>query len=222
MREIGEECSKCSMLRKQYLDVVMGPVSNHQLTLSPPFYAAFCDLDGPYQVYVPGHERETRSRKVVSAKVWIMSFACPVTKLINLQVIESKSGDGILEGLTRMACEHGFPSYLVLDQEGSFMKAVTEAEVDLKDLMSCSFKENGVKCDITPVSGPNFTGLIERKIKTVQGVFDTIGLKSMRLHATGLQTFCKLIECQLNDLPIGFSYGRSANTTPLLKLILRI
>ena len=168
---------------------------------------------------MPGHERETRSRKVVSAKVWIMSFACPVTKLVNLQVIESKSADGILEGLTRMACEHGFPSYLILDQDKSFMKAVNEAEIDLKDLMSRSYKEKGVKCEVAPVSGHNFTGLIERKIKTVQGVFDTIGLKSMRLHATGLQTLSKLVECQLNDLPLGFSYDRAANTTPLLKLI---
>merc|ERR1712215_635863 len=107
----------------------------------------------------------------------------------------------------------GIFKYNFLDQEGSFMKAVEEAEIDLKDLMSRSFKEKGVKCEVAPVSGHNFTGLIERKIRTVQGVFDTIGLKSMRLHATGLQTFCKLIECQLNDLPIGFSYGRSANNT---------
>ena len=94
-REIGEECSKCSIVRKKFLDVLMGPVSDHQLTICPPFYAAYCDLDGPYRVYVPGHERETRHRRVVEAKTWILSFACPVSKLINLQVIESKSADGV-------------------------------------------------------------------------------------------------------------------------------
>ena len=57
-REIGEEGAKCSMIRKKFTDVAMGPVSNHQLTVSPPFYAAYCDLDGPYTVYVPGFERE--------------------------------------------------------------------------------------------------------------------------------------------------------------------
>ena len=36
-REIGEECSKCKIIRKKYLDVVMGPVSDHQLTVCPPF-----------------------------------------------------------------------------------------------------------------------------------------------------------------------------------------
>ena len=92
-------------------------MSDHQLTISPPFYTAFCDLDGPYKVFAPGFERETRNTKVKNAMVYIMSFACPVSKLINLQVIESKSADGVLEGLTRLGCEHGFPKYLLLDQD---------------------------------------------------------------------------------------------------------
>ena len=132
------------MIRKKFIDVVMGPVSDHQLTISPPFYAAYCDLDGPYTVYVPGFERETRARKTMSTKTWIMSFACPVTKLVNLQVIESKSSDGVLEGLTRLGCECGFPKFVLLDQESSFMKAVRDAEISLKDLQLCAYKEHGI------------------------------------------------------------------------------
>ena len=218
-REIGEECSKCRIIRKKYLDVVMGPVSDHQLTVCPPFYAAYCDLDGPYKVYVPGHERATRHRNVVEAKTWILSFACPVSKLINLQVIESKSADGVLDGLTRLGCEHGFPKYLLLDQEKSFMKAVKDAEVDLKDLSLRCFKERGILCKTAPVSGHNYTGLIERKIRTVQDTFEKIGLKNKKLHATGLQTVAKLVENNLNNLPLGFSYGKDADNTPLLKII---
>ena len=41
----------------------------------------------------------------------------------------------------------------------------------------------------------------------------------MRLHATGLQTLAKLIENDINNVPIGFSYGRDADNTPLLNLI---
>ena len=217
-REIGGECTKCNMIRRKYIEVIMGPVLDHQLTISSPFYAAFCDLDGPYNIFVPGHERETRSKKVLSAKAYIMSFACPVTKLLNLQVIETKSADGVLEGLTRLGCKHGFPKYLLLDQESSFMKAVKEAEINLKDLKLRSYREQGVLCEVAPVSGHNFTGLIERKIRTVQEAFDKIGLKKMRLHATGLQMVAKLTENNLNNLPIGFSYGRDSDNTPLLKL----
>ena len=96
-----------------------------------------------------------------------MFFVCPVSKLINLQVIEVKSADGVLEGLTRLGCEQGFPKYLLLDQDSSFMKAVNEAEINLKDLMLRGFKEQGIICKTAPVSGHNFTGLVERKIGTV-------------------------------------------------------
>ena len=61
-RVIGEECVKCSMVRRKYLEVVMGPISDHQLTISPAFVIAFCDLDVPYGVLVPGFEKQTRGR----------------------------------------------------------------------------------------------------------------------------------------------------------------
>ena len=218
-REIGEECSKCAMIRKKYIEVVMGPVSDFQLTISPPFHAAFCDLDGPYNIFVPGHERVTRNKAILSAKAWIMTFACPVTKMLNLQVIETKSADGVIEGLSRLGCEQGFPKYLLLDQESSFMKTVRDAEISLKDLQLLSYKEHGIRCEVAPVSGHNFTGLVERKIRTVQQVFEKIGFKNTRVHATGLQTIAKLVENDLNNLPLGFSYGRSSDNTPLLKLL---
>ena len=114
-----------------------------------------------------------------------MTFACPVSKLINLKVIESKSADGVLEGLTRLGCEHGFPKYLLLDQDSSFKKVVNNAEVymrDLKDLKLRSYKEHGIIFEMAPVSGHNFTGLVERRIRTVQEAFKKIDLPNKRLQ----------------------------------------
>ena len=99
------------------------------------------------------------------------------------------------------------------------MKAVRDAEISLKDLQLRCYKEQGIRCEVAPVSGHNFHGLIERKIRSVQESFDKIGLSSKRGHATGLQTIAKLIENTLNNLPLGFSYGRSDENTPLLRLI---
>ena len=142
----------------------MGPVSDHQLSICPPFYSAFCDLDGPYKVVVPGFERRTRARDAIESKVWIMTFICPMTKLCNLQVIEKKSSDGIMEGLTRFGCENGFSKFLLLDRESSFMKTVREAQIDLVDLNLQAFREHGIRVEIAPVSAHNFTGLVERRI----------------------------------------------------------
>ena len=218
-RQIADQCSKCCMLRKKYLDVCMGPVSDHQLTLCPAFHTAYCDLDGPYFCYVPGFEKETRNRKSIASRNYIMSFACPITKAINLQVIETKTADGILEGLSRLSCEVGCPKYLIIDQESSIMKAFKEVEIEFFDLQHRLFKEKGIICEVSPVSAHNYSGLIERKIRSVQETFSKIDLKSKRLHSTGLQTFAKQVECYLNNMPLGFSYGRSDDNTPLLKVI---
>ena len=75
----------------------MGPVSDHQITISPPFFVTMLDLFGPLDVFVPGRERETRNRRVERAKVWIIVFVCPVSRLLNLQVIEGKSAEAIVD-----------------------------------------------------------------------------------------------------------------------------
>ena len=155
----------------------------------------------------------------MTAKVYIMTFVCPVSKLLNLQVIESKSADGIDEGLTRFACESGFPYYLLVDQESSVMKVMREAEINLRDMQLVMQREYGVRFQVAPVSGHNYHGLVERRIKTVQECFDMAEFKNMRLHATGVQTLAKLVENDINNLPLGFSYGRDSNNTPLFKLI---
>ena len=148
-----------------------------------------------------------------------MTFVCPVSKLINLQVIEAKSAEAVLEGLIRLACEMGMPSLLILDKETSFMKMVRDAEVNLMDIEHKCYVEHGIKFITAPVSGHNFIGLAERKIFSCQELFEKIDLKSHRLHATGLQTFCKLVENQLNNTPLGYSYARDANNTALLKIV---
>ena len=218
-RQISDQCSKCKMIRKQYLEVVMGPVSDHQLTISPCFHVTFCDLDGPYKIFVPGFERNTRNRKEIDVRAYIMTFTCPMTKLVNLQVLEAKNSEAVLEGLIRLACEVGMPSCLILDQETSFMKMVRDAEINLKDLSMRSYKEFGVKFEVAPVSGHNYIGAVERRIRTVQEAFVKIDLKNKRLHATGLQTLCKLVENDLNNTPIGYSFSRDTANTEVLKII---
>ena len=218
-REIAEECTKCLTLRKKYIEVAMGPVSQNQLTIAPCFHVAYVDLYGPFWTFVPGYERETRNKKALNARNWIMGFACPMAKLLNLQVIEAKNSEAVLEGLTRLACEVGMPFCLVLDQETSFMKMVRDAEINLKDIMLRGYQEFGIRFEVAPVSGHNYNGLIERKLRTVGEMFDKIELSKKRLHATGLQTLCKLVENEMNNTPLGYSYGRDSNNTPILRIL---
>ena len=99
------------------------------------------------------------------------------------------------------------------------MKTVRDAEINLKDLSHRAYKEFGIKFETAPVHGHNFTGLTERKIRSIQEAFEKMDLKKHRLHATGLQTVLKLIENDFNNTPLGYSYGRDADNTPILKII---
>ena len=56
-------------------------------------------------------------------------------------------------------------------------------------------------------------------IRSVQESLKDSGLGQKILHATGLQTLCKLVESQYNNLPLGFHYSRAADNTPLLRII---
>ena len=63
-----------------------------------------------------------------------MVFVCPTTKNVNIQVLEGKSADAIVDGLTRLGCEVGFPAYFLIDKDSGIMKAMNEANVSLRDM----------------------------------------------------------------------------------------
>ena len=77
--------------------------------------------------YVPGREKNTRNSTALDAKIWAMVFVCCVTKLINIQIIETKDSSGICDGITRLSCEVGTPATMLIDQESSLMKVLKEA-----------------------------------------------------------------------------------------------
>ena len=147
-------------------------------------------------VYAPGASRELRGRPSEACKVWSLVFACPVTRLINCQVVELSDHSGILDGITRLAAEVGFPKHLMIDQDSAVMKGLREANVNLRDLQHRIYSENGIIFTTCPVGGHNVHGHVERVIRSVQELLEEGGIKQQRLHATGFQTLLKLVENQ--------------------------
>ena len=218
-RELSMECIRCFMRRKRLLEASMGGLSKYQLVVAPPFWAAQMDLFGPYYVYVPGYERETRNRQVKEAKVWVMCVVCPTSRLVNLQVIEKSDAGGIICGVTRLACEVGMPKFFMVDQHDPIMSAFANAELDYRDLQLQLHHQFGIIFDVCSVGGHDSHGKVERVIRSVQQGLDDCGLKTSRLHATGLQTLCKIVENAYNSVPIGYSYDRDQDNTSVLKII---
>ena len=218
-QELAEDCIVCKKARKRFIQAAMGPIHPSKFVVAPPFWTTQADLWGPMVVYVPGREKNTRSSKTLDAACYVLVFVCCLSKAVNLQIIESKSVDGICDGITRLACERGLPSHFLVDQEGSLMKSLREGKMTVIDLQNHLQTKVSPTFAVCPVSGHNAHGLVERKILTAQLALEKTGAGNMRLHATGLQTLCKLIECDLNNTPMGLSYGRSETNTPLMKLV---
>ena len=99
------------------------------------------------------------------------------------------------------------------------MKAFKKAKVDLIDLDTVLRKSRNIQFKTCLVSGHNYNGLVERKIRSIQECLDQSGFSKLKYHATGLQTVLKLIENDLNNLSLGYSYGRNSDNSPILRLI---
>ena len=218
-REIADDCWKCKMKRKHFLDVSMGPVAQEQLMIAPPFYVTMIDLFGPIESYVPGFERNTRNRKVLQSKMYVMVAVCVTTKIVNLQVLEGKSADNIVDGFTRLSAEVGIPSIVHVDQDAGAMAGFREAEFDFIDLKHQLHRQFGIEFVTCPKSGHHQHGLVERTIRSIQETFNDHDLKSKRLNTIGWQTFCKLAENSYNNVPFGYSYGREQDNTELLRIL---
>jgi len=218
-RELSDECIRCNMRRKRYIEAKMGGIKQEQLIVAPPFWACQIDIFGPYQTYVPGFERQTRNRRILECKNWILAIDCPTSRLVNLQVLEKTDAGGIICGITRLSCEVGLPKYIFCDQDSGIMSALANAQVTLRDLELKLYEENEIVFKTCPVGGHDQNGQVERVIQSIQQGLHDSGLQQQRLHSTGLQTLCKCIENSYNSVPIGYSYSRDVDNTALLRII---
>ena len=163
------------MRRGKFIRASLGPISDKQLIIAPPFYACQIDLCGPFRVFVPGFEKETRSSKVKESKVWILVAVCVVTSTVNLQVCEMKDTTAMLEAFIRLSCEVGYPKYVMCDKESSLLAALSEAQVNLRDLSHKLYNEHGVLFETCAVGGHDQHGKVERTIRTIQDSLDAAG-----------------------------------------------
>ena len=178
-------------LRGKYLGIAFGPLPPENFTIAPVFYGCQLDIFGPCHVYVPGHSMNLRNKKVLESKYYVSVFARPISKCVNLQVIENKAADGIIDGINRLCYEVGVPKMILTDQDSGIMKALTDCEVSHKDLQHVIYKEKGIVFKTCPVSGHNFHGLTERKILSVQKCLERMNIDKLWLHATTLMKLIK-------------------------------
>ena len=215
-KEISDDCVLCMKLRRKYVEAMMGPLADCQLSISPVFYDTVMDLWGDLRVYAPGFQRVTRTSK--DYKMWVLVLVCAATGTVNTQVIEGRSHDYIMCGLNRFFIECGVPKVMFPDKEGGIMKALNEGELSLQNMQGQLSRERGIYFETCAAQNHSAHGRVERKIRMLQEALTRSSIKTERLTATGWMTTLKLIERDVNMIPLGF-LTHTGDETSLLRVL---
>ena len=69
--------------------------------------------------------------------------------------MEKKDSSGVVDGITRLACEVGIPKLVLMDKDATFVKALSEMEFVYQDAAFQLNRELGIEFQTCPVSGHN-------------------------------------------------------------------
>ena len=191
---IRKSCQRCRFLMKKSVEVVMGPISDSNLTIAPAFYASQIDLSGPYSSFSPNHKRTT-------VKVWLIIICCCTTSACSINVMDDYSADSFILSFTRFACNHGYPKKLYCDGGSQLIKGCNSMKLDFVDLQSKLHQNKGVEFSVCPVGGHNMNGKVERKIQEVNKSLQKF-INNQRLSLMQWETLSAVIANTINDLPI--------------------
>ena len=173
---------------------------------------------GPFKSYCPGYERQTRRDKAYDS--YFLVFACVTTGAVNLQLLEGKSAEFVLEGCSRFFNECSVPKIMYPDDDSALIKAFSQGQIDLQDLSGRLYTSHGILFETCPPQGHSAHGRVERVIRSMKDSFSRSGASDSRLTATGWTTIGKGLERTVNDTPIGFLYEKgSIDGNPLLRLL---
>ena len=59
VKRVNLNCVRCRFLRKKFIDVEMGPISQYGLKIAPANYSSQVDLCGPFIAYDPTGKRKS-------------------------------------------------------------------------------------------------------------------------------------------------------------------
>lgn len=218
MKAIRKECIFCRKLLLKHMQQIMGPLSNQQLTVSPIFFYTFIDAWGPVKAYVPAYQRPTRSGNKLH-DIYLVVFACAATGMVNVQAMEGGKNVGcVLDVLNRFFCEIAVPKICYIDQDSAMMKALSEGQVELISNDGVVARQRGIRFETCSSQGHNAHGRVEARIKMLQEAFQRSDMKGIKLHSLGWQSLGKVIEHEVNSIPLGFLQHQD-DAAPLLRVL---
>ena len=194
VKRIKKSCHRCRYIAKKTIEVIMGPVSQHNLVIAPAFFATQVDLAGPFKSYSPSNKRAT-------VKIWFAVFCCATTGTTNLKVMDDYSSQAFLLAFIRLSCEVGYPKVLLIDSGSQLTSSCENMKISYQDIKAKIYQGVQVECETAPVGGHNMNGKVERKIKEVKESIER-SWNNERLSLMQWETLGSEVANRANDLPL--------------------
>jgi hypothetical protein len=195
-QEIRDACCFCKRYKARMVEVEMGRIHESRLTIAPPFTLCQVDLLGPFEARCEHNHRST-------VKVWGVIFKDPASGAVFVHAMSKCDTSAFIQAYTRFAARFCHPKKLFPDEGSQLLKACQEMEISWVDVSFTlnSMYKVGVEFTPCPVGGHNFHGQVERSIREVKKLFETV-YKGVKLDLLGFETAFAWISNELNNLPL--------------------
>ena len=196
-------CERCRYLAKRTLEITMGAISGHNLTIAPAFYITQVDLAGPFRAYSPHNKRST-------IKIWLSVWCCATTSTTCIKAMDNYSTSAFLDAFIRFACDAGYPKIILIDAGSQIVKGCETMEIQYWDLSFKLHKSKSIEFEMCPVGGHNFNGKVERKIREIKKSI-TKTVSNQRLSLMQWETLGSTIANSINNMPLALGNFSKSN-----------
>ena len=146
-------------------------------------------------------------------------FGCAATATINIQVMEGgKDTDCFLDVFNRFFAEACVPKICFPDKDGALLKVLAEGEITMVSLEGVLSTEKGIHFRTCSAQDHSAHGRIEARIKMIQQSLERSAIKKEKLHSLGWQTVAKMMEREVNSVPLGYLHHET-DMGPLLRVL---
>lgn len=204
VKKFIHKCIICFRLKAEASSQLMGSLPADRVNACRPFEKVGMDFAGPISV------KQSRIRKPVIGKGYILVIVCFVTKAIHLELASDLTTDTFLAAFKRFAARRNLPSAVYCDNASTFKGAKARLD-DLYRLhggdkahqiqVQTFAAEKGIKFHFIPSYSPIYGGLWERSVKSVKHHLKR-AMAGALLTYEQINTILTEIEAVLNSRPI--------------------
>ena len=129
-----------------------------------------------------------------------------------------KNTDCVLDAFNRFFSEACVPKVCLPDKDGAVMKALTEGEIDIIGRDGVLARQRGIYFETCLAQDHSAHGRIEARIKMVQQSLERSNIRMDKMRTMGWQTLAKIIERDVNNIPLGY-LQHDTDLGPLLQVL---